>query len=71
MRSSSSATTSATSTPSRRSARCARTACPTLLVCSGSEEENALVDLADVLVQGPDGVLDFLRQLMTDIDAAR
>ena len=43
----------------------------TLLVCSGSEEENALVDLSDVLVHGPDGVLEFLRQLMADIDAAR
>ena len=44
---------------------------PTLLVCSGSEEQNALADLADVVVDGPDGVLDFLRQLMADIDAAR
>ena len=44
---------------------------PALLVCSGSEEENALVDLSDILVHGPDGVLEFLRQLMADIDAAR
>ena len=44
---------------------------PALLVCSGSEEESALVDLADVVVDGPDGVLDFLRQLMSDIDTAR
>jgi trehalose 6-phosphate phosphatase len=43
----------------------------TLLVCSGSEEENALVELADVVVDGPDGVLGFLRGLMADIDAAR
>jgi trehalose 6-phosphate phosphatase len=44
---------------------------PTLLVCSGSEEENTLVELADVVVDGPDGVLGFLRGLMADIDAAR
>ena len=44
---------------------------PTLLVCSGSEEEGALVELADAVVAGPDGVLGFLRTLMGDIDAAR
>ncbi|RYP83511.1 trehalose-phosphatase [Nocardioides guangzhouensis] len=44
---------------------------PTLLVCSGSDEESALVDLADAVVDGPDGVLGFLRTLMADIDAAR
>ena len=38
----------------------------TLLVCSGSEEENALVDLSDVLVHGPDGVLEFLRRMAED-----
>ncbi|CAA9345783.1 MAG: Trehalose-6-phosphate phosphatase [uncultured Nocardioidaceae bacterium] len=37
-----------------------------LLVCSGSEEQRALVDLADVVVDGPDGVMQFLRQLATD-----
>ncbi|WP_432477574.1 trehalose-phosphatase [Nocardioides sp. GXQ0305] len=36
---------------------------PTLLVCSLSEEENALAEHADVLVKGPDGVLDLLRDL--------
>lgn len=39
---------------------------PSLLVCSLSEEESALSDRADVLVHGPDGVLDLLRQLTRD-----
>ncbi|MBB6628632.1 trehalose-phosphatase [Nocardioides sp. KIGAM211] len=39
---------------------------PTLLVASASEEENALVEHADVVVKGPDGVLDLLRQLTED-----
>jgi trehalose 6-phosphate phosphatase len=39
---------------------------PTLLVCSASDEESALVDRADVVVHGPDGVLDLLRRLMAD-----
>lgn len=44
---------------------------PTLLVCSASEEENALLELADVVVAGPDGVLDLLRRLTADARAAR
>jgi trehalose 6-phosphate phosphatase len=44
---------------------------PTLLVCSASDEESALVRLADVLVHGPDGVLDLLRQLTADAAALR
>jgi trehalose 6-phosphate phosphatase len=36
---------------------------PTLLVCSLSAEESALLELADVAVRGPEGVLDFLRRL--------
>ena len=36
---------------------------PTLLVCSGSEEESALAARADVVVDGPDGVLELLRAL--------
>lgn len=36
---------------------------PTLLVCSLSEEETALAERADVLVEGPDGVLDLLTAL--------
>jgi trehalose 6-phosphate phosphatase len=39
---------------------------PTLLVCSASPEQNALVDLSDVVVDGPAGVLDLLRQLTAD-----
>jgi trehalose 6-phosphate phosphatase len=35
---------------------------PTLLVCAASEEESALVAHADVVVKGPDGVLDLLRR---------
>lgn len=38
----------------------------TLLVCSGSDEQGALRDLADVVVDGPDGVLAFLRMLSAD-----
>jgi trehalose 6-phosphate phosphatase len=40
---------------------------PTLLVCSASSEESALVPLSDVVVKGPDGVLDLLRQLTSDV----
>ena len=42
---------------------------PGLLVCSGSEEEQALVELADLVVPGPDGVLDLLRRLTRDAAA--
>ena len=43
---------------------------PTLLVCSASSEESALVSLSDVVVHGPEGVLDLLRRLTADIRAA-
>ena len=36
---------------------------PTLLVCSLSEEENALAEHADVIVKGPEGVLQLLREI--------
>jgi trehalose 6-phosphate phosphatase len=39
---------------------------PTLLVCSASDEESALVERSDVVVRGPDGVLDLLRRLIAD-----
>lgn len=39
---------------------------PTLLVCSASAEESALVPLSDVVVEGPEGVLDVLRRLTSD-----
>ena len=35
----------------------------TLLVCSASDEQSALIPLADVVVPGPDGVMDLLRGL--------
>lgn len=38
----------------------------TLLVCAASDEQSALLPLADVIVPGPDGVLDLLRQLTAD-----
>jgi trehalose 6-phosphate phosphatase len=38
----------------------------TLLVCSASDEESALLDRSDVVVHGPDGVLDLLRRLTSD-----
>ncbi len=43
----------------------------TLLVCSSSDEESALVDLADVVVTGPDGVLELLAALTDDARALR
>ena len=39
---------------------------PTFLVCSGSEEQQALAARADLVVDGPDGVLEFLRRLTAD-----
>ncbi|QLQ09659.1 MAG: trehalose-phosphatase [Nocardioidaceae bacterium] len=36
---------------------------PGLLVCSASDEQPALTDLADVIVDGPDGVMALLRRL--------
>jgi trehalose 6-phosphate phosphatase len=42
---------------------------PTLLVCSASVEQSALVALSDVVVHGPDGVLDLLRRLTADARA--
>lgn len=44
---------------------------PTLLVCSASFEESALVALSDVVVKGPEGVLDLLRQFTADARALR
>ena len=42
---------------------------PTLLVCSGSDEEPTLAARADLVVDGPDGVLTFLRRLTSDARA--
>jgi trehalose 6-phosphate phosphatase len=35
-------------------------------VCSGSAEQQALVELSDIVVDGPTGVLALLRQLASD-----
>ena len=43
---------------------------PTLLVCSASHEESALQELSDVVVPGPEGVLDLLRRLTSDARSA-
>jgi len=39
----------------------------TLRVCSASQEESALLPLADVVVKGPEGVVALLRQLRRDV----
>jgi trehalose 6-phosphate phosphatase len=44
---------------------------PGFLVCSGSREQQALVDLADVVVDGPDGVMRLLDQFTLDARASR
>jgi trehalose 6-phosphate phosphatase len=43
---------------------------PTLLVCSASHEESTLQELSDVVVPGPEGVLDLLRRLTSDARSA-
>ncbi|GAA3803500.1 trehalose-phosphatase [Nocardioides panacisoli] len=43
----------------------------TLRVCSASNEESALMSLSDVVVRGPEGVLDLLRRLTADARSAR
>jgi trehalose 6-phosphate phosphatase len=35
-------------------------------VCSSSDEQDALHELADVVVDGPDGVMDFLESFAAD-----
>jgi trehalose 6-phosphate phosphatase len=44
---------------------------PGLLVCSASDEESALRDRADVVVDGPEGVMDVLRELTADLAGVR
>jgi trehalose 6-phosphate phosphatase len=41
----------------------------TLLVCSASDEESALVERSDVVVRGPEGVLELLRRFVEDAAA--
>ena len=43
---------------------------PALLVCSGSEEQQTLREIVDLVVDGPDGVMEFLRVLAEDIAVA-
>jgi trehalose 6-phosphate phosphatase len=43
---------------------------PALLICSGSDEESRLRDLCDAVVDGPDGVMDFLGDLDRAIAAS-
>ncbi len=40
---------------------------PTLLVCSASDEESTLLPLSDLVVSGPDGVMEFLRRFSDDV----
>ena len=40
-----------------------------LLVCSGSEEQRALVELSDIVVDGPGGVLTLLAKFVADVRA--
>jgi len=42
----------------------------TLLVCAASDEESALLELADVAVPGPEGVLALLRRFADDASSA-
>ena len=42
-----------------------------LLVCSGSDEQQALVELSDVVVDGPDGVVELLSRLASDAGSSR
>lgn len=44
---------------------------PGLLVCSGSDEQNALAAMADLVVDGPAGVMELLREITADIKSAR
>jgi trehalose 6-phosphate phosphatase len=46
------------------------TGMPALLVCSGSEEQKVLADLADVVVDGPAGVLRLLDRFAAQADLA-
>lgn len=44
---------------------------PALLVCSGSEEQKALAELADVVVAGPGGVMHLLADFIADAGRMR
>jgi trehalose 6-phosphate phosphatase len=42
---------------------------PGLLLCSGSHEEDALIEMADLIVDGPEGVADWLTRLADSLEA--
>ncbi|HEX8486923.1 MAG TPA: trehalose-phosphatase [Propionibacteriaceae bacterium] len=42
---------------------------PGLLICSGSHEEDALIELADLIVDGPEGIADWLTRLADSLEA--
>ena len=44
---------------------------PALQVCSGAPEEPRIAAAADVILDGPDGVVTFFRQLLADVSASR
>ena len=44
---------------------------PALQVCSGSPEEPRIAAAADVILEGPDGVVGFFRQFLTDVSVFR
>jgi trehalose 6-phosphate phosphatase len=44
---------------------------PALLVCSSSDEQEALAELADVVVPGPAGVVGLLTAFLADAEAGR
>ncbi len=52
-------------------ARLAGEGMPTLLICSGSDEQDTLHALADVIVDGPVGVLTLLRRIAEDAATTR
>jgi trehalose 6-phosphate phosphatase len=42
---------------------------PGLLLCSGSHEEDALIEMADLIVDGPEGIADWLTRLADSLEA--
>ena len=63
-------TTSATSRPSRRSGRFGRRACRACWSARPRYEEDALVAISDVILDGTAGVAEWLAALADAIDAA-
>lgn len=44
---------------------------PALQVCSGSPEEHRIAEAADVILDGPEGVVQFLRAFLDDVSISR